>query len=60
MAICKNCNQSREYLEDGICFICKRIENQTKEVKNTILSDNHGKEVFSKTGKLDENKYLSI
>jgi len=56
--ICESCNQEREFLEEGICFICKRIETGTTIVQKNRISDSHGKIVKSVTGKKDENMYL--
>lgn len=58
--ICKSCRQEREFLEDGICMICKNIHKGRKETKNIINSTVHlGTTTKSKMGKVKfDNSHL--
>ena len=58
--ICKSCNQEREFLEDGICMVCKNIDKGKIELKNEVNTNIHlTTTVDSKMGKANrENSYL--
>ena len=56
--ICKNCEQEREFLDDGICLICKRIDKYGIESKEFINKKVKGKEVKSRLGKKEDNTWM--
>jgi len=56
--ICSSCGQDREFLENGICLICKRANKQGIEVEHTTIILEKGIEIPSKTGQIDENIWM--
>ena len=58
--ICNGCEEIRKYLDEkGRCILCKET-HKGKEIKESLgnYQRKFSKEVFSKTGSIEENKYL--
>lgn len=55
---CKSCLKEREFLENGICYLCKNADSGTKIVENTKFNQSGTTEVKSNTGRIDDNIWM--
>jgi len=47
MSICKGCGIEREFLENGVCIVCRRGDKHGTEVKRVINRNIRGNEITS-------------